>query len=283
MPAQNLPGLALDYAHPLARGLAGWWPMNEGGGERVNDISPFGNHGKITGVSPSSTSGWAGGIHGRALALDGSDDYIRVEHSQSLAITGAVTLHAWVYVTSVATYGFIVGKFGTPTAYAGPYTMRWNATTGVMDTYRGTGSGENALANTSPTSIPLNAWTHVVFTDDLTTARLWWNGQQVGSASSVGVSIADAGQPLWIGRRTDGYYVPGRIAHVRIYNRALDAREVAQLYADPLAGALAPARASRYYSVAVVAPPPTPPTLPMSADRLNNRTFARTWRRGETG
>jgi hypothetical protein len=102
MPAQNLPGLMLDRSHPLARGLVGWWPLNEGGGTRVADVGSYQNPGAFGNITPSSTSGWSGGPHGRAVRFDGSDDIISVPHSASLALTGDMSACAWVNVTSVA-------------------------------------------------------------------------------------------------------------------------------------------------------------------------------------
>ena len=282
MPAQNLPGLMLDYAHPLARGLVGWWPLNEGGGERVTDISGNGNHGLINSVLPGATSGWKGGALGRSLAMDGTDDYVLVPHSASLAITGPLTISFFAVLTSVANYRFPITKCATGTPYAAPYDVQWNIGDATVQLYRGTTITHSAVSGAvTPLGVPI----HIVAVDDRTTANVWTNGAAGPTPlASSGWSIADAGDPLYIGKRRDGYPFAGQMSHVRIYNRALSAAEIAQLYADPLAGALAPARASRYYSVAApVADPPTPPTLPMSADRLNNRTFARTWRRGETG
>ena len=85
-----------------------------------------------------------------------------------------------------------------------------------------------------------------------------------------------------LGNRADGFWLAGQMANWRLYNRALDAREVEQLYIDPLAGALVPSRLTRLYTVPV-ASPPAAATGPLSSDRLYNRSLARIFRRGETG
>lgn len=237
----GLPNIArrLDRAHPINLGLCGWWPMDEMQGTRIRDLSIYGNHGTLTNAAdpPTATSGWGAGVSQRELSLDGTNDYISVPHSASLAVTGALTLSAWVYVRSTPGYGFIVGKYGTPTAYAGPYSMQ-HLPGGVMETYRGTGSGHSGANSSSPTGIATNAWVHVVFTDNLSTGLLYWNAAQIHSSSTSGFAIADAGQPVWLGRRTDGNYVVGQLAHVRIYNRALSATEIKQLYADQWVGSI---------------------------------------------
>ena len=113
--------------------------------------------------------------------------------------------------------------------------------------------------------------------------KIYIDGALRDSNSASNPTVTDNGLSLYIGRRSDAT-IPfaGSMWHLRIYSRCLDAREVAQLYADPLAGAFAPVRASRYYT-APTADPPAVPTRPLSADRLNNRTYARIFRRGETG
>ena len=40
----------LNMAHPLARGLVGCWLLNEEGGLRAFDSSPYGNHRLVTGA-----------------------------------------------------------------------------------------------------------------------------------------------------------------------------------------------------------------------------------------
>ena len=97
MPAQNLPGLILDPAHPLARGLVGWWPLNEGAGAGANDVSLNRNSGLFANIVQGSTSGWVGGVGGHAVQFDGSVVIVSVPHAAPVALTGDMSFIAWVY------------------------------------------------------------------------------------------------------------------------------------------------------------------------------------------
>ena len=67
--------------------LMAYWPLDN----NVQDMSGNGNHGEIRG-EPQQVNG----IVGKALEFDGVDDFIFVEDSDSLDITDALTLSAWV-------------------------------------------------------------------------------------------------------------------------------------------------------------------------------------------
>lgn len=77
----------------------------------------------------------------------------------------------------------------------------------------------------SVSSLTLNAWHHIVVTDDGTTSRLYHNGTQVDtSASRVDFSVNSFGAAGGM------YYFHGLIDDYRLYNRVLTADEVAELY-----------------------------------------------------
>lgn len=281
MPAQNIPGLMLDRAHPLSRGLVGWWPINEGAGERVNDISGNGEHGKAINVVQSATAGWTGGPLGRAFRFDGSDDYIECNTPLKTSLAGPMSISLWVNPPDRSGYYMLATK--TTASPANPFQMHLRLTSGYVFFGRGTDAGANDETSNT-TAPPLNQWSHIVVTS--TNAGGNWSNRfyQNGSLNSTqtgGTAIADdTTSVLRFGRRGDGNYSKCATANIRIYNRVLSASEVAQLYADPLAGALAPVSAARYFVPATISPPAAPPT----ADRLWNRGYVgRIFRRGEKG
>jgi len=287
MPAQNLPGLVLDRAHPLSRGLVGWWPMNESAGTRVNDISGNENHGSIGGVSQGPTSGWTGGPLGSAMRFDATDDLVTIPHSASLNVAAEFSVSCWVSISSTSNYPTFVMKGNGGAGYPGPFQFLYESVSGywVLNTGNGADAQNTGCYGTAAT---LGRIYHLVGVHTGGAAagatELFYQDGQFIRSSPTYIDIVNNGTPLGIGGRTPGtlYGTNDRLYGVRIWNRALDAREVAQLYADPLAGALMPTRAARYYFTAPVAPPPAV-APPLSADRLYNRSQARIFRRGETG
>lgn len=274
MPAQNLPGLILDYGHPLTRGLVAWYPLNEGAGRRASDISGNGNHG--TQIADPTWAGAGGRLAGHALTLNGSSQYISVPTSTSLAILGDMTMACWLRIASYNWHMlFTKTNSGTP----GPYSAYVNAVRGTIEFHRGNGTLDAYVESTNPG--PVNLWQFVAVTMAGTSVQHYLNGAANGSGT-ISTTIGDSGNAMRLGNRADGFWLAGQMANWRLYNRALDAREVEQLYIDPMAGALVPSRLTRLYTVPV-ASPPAAATGPLSSDRLYNRSLARIFRRGETG
>jgi hypothetical protein len=78
----------------------------------------------------------------------------------------------------------------------------------------------------SKATLALNTWYYVVATYDGITAKLYINGKLDSSLSAV-VSPAQNADPLYIGRRADGYNTNALIAEVAIYPTALSAERIA--------------------------------------------------------
>lgn len=265
MPALNLPGILLDRAHPLARGLVGWWPLNEGGGAGVMDVTGVGKPSPIT--TASTAHKWIGGPRGGAAVLfDGQQAVAPVSNNLFQIGAGDFTLSIWVYTTYTGTI-LAMSKFA---GSGDDYWMGLSGSSAIMAIRGGTITGS---------VINDGRWHHIaatrlsgyvtVYVDGL--AR---NAGTLATASSptgsflLGAFIA-AGYYGWIGGMSGGRY----------YNRALPAIEISRLYADPLAGALASVRASRLIVPAVVSPPAAI-AAPQTADRLWNRIAGGPYRRG---
>lgn len=157
-----------------------------------------------------------------AYAFNGNGAYVAVNDSNSLDFTGNFTLSAWIKPAK-ATQGYVVEKQG---AYMLQFISGTNTTQGgiyIAGTW-------TALATSS--AIPLNTWSHVVFTYNKSNAIIYINGVSSGTGSSTS-NIDTNNNPLWIGAknstdRTRDFN--GSIDEVGIWNRALTSTEVTQLY-----------------------------------------------------
>ena len=79
----------------------------------------------------------------------------------------------------------------------------------------------------------LNRWYHVVGTADGVEVRIYIDGVAQGTATPYTGVIDKDTEPVWIGTdSTGGIHGPfnGSIDDVRVYNRALSATEITQLY-----------------------------------------------------
>ena len=250
MPAQNLPGLMLNYAHPLSRGLVGWWPMNEGAGTRVADISGNGNHANTANVLQGSTSGWSGGFAGRSIMFDAVDDTLTAPHSTSISnallSTVGFSITGWMYFRTLANYAFL-GFKGTGGGVPGPVQVYWEPSPGYWVFLIG-GGGSHGGPGSAIGPHVVDRWYHIAAVRNGATGYIYINGKVSGTPAGGFGTPTDDGNAYCMFARTPSFYSPvGSMCHARLYNRALSAVEVAQLYADPLAGALTLVRASRYY------------------------------------
>lgn len=210
----------------LTSGLLVWWRFNEGTGTSTTaDSSGNSNSGSLFN-SPT----WVTGKIGNALNFNGSSQYV---YSSSLGSPPqSITLAAWI--NSGAAGGVVFTEQGQVTLNGGWHDVQIEVeTNGTVKACIWTGglSCVNATA-----SLGFNQWHQVVMTYDVGTTTLtgYYDGVAGGSNSALtkqypgvlyyAIGAVDGTSP------GNGVYFSGSIDDVRIYNRALSATEVAQLY-----------------------------------------------------
>ena len=77
--------------------------FDDGGGTDAEDSSGMDNHGIIHGDAK-----WVDGKFGKALSLDGSDDYVLIEHDESLNVGEEHTIAFWCKLSKVPADGMAV-------------------------------------------------------------------------------------------------------------------------------------------------------------------------------
>jgi hypothetical protein len=208
-------GTALTY------GLVGCWHLDEGTGTHAYDAS--GN--SHTGTLYNSPS-WVVGKFGKALQfVSASSQYVQTSGAV-VDTTLPFTFSAWVYPTAypasfaypLAQTGFNVGLSIGSTGYVAQ--EQWN----TVPTDFSTGS-------LSP--IPLNQWTMItgIFTGSY--VQLYVNGSFASQTAFTGTPMTNNNN-VGIGYIPGGSpnYFDGIVDEARIYQRALSATEVAQLYTE---------------------------------------------------
>ncbi len=192
---------------------------------------------------PTATPGQVGG----ALSFDGVNDYVEVPDSDSLDITGPITLEAWIFREKANAWQGIIAKFSgklNKRSYLLYVTSANKLALMISSTGLQAGSGWGSYIF-GDSDIPLNEWAHVMGTYDGSYLRVYINGSFNGEepATIDPTYVSDA--PLRIGIFTQaGSQYPvleslgfgGKIDEVAIYNRALSAIEVQQHYQDGLEG-----------------------------------------------
>lgn len=208
-------------------GLVGYWPMDATDVSGTTIYSRGGvvpNSGAMTGTTNAS------GIKKQARNFNGTSNVILVSKDTdqgSLDLTQQVTMSAWIYPTSTQTPMTVMEKDYDYKGYA-LYILNGNHL--HADVFNGSGT---TIAEGG--TIKQNQWNFVAGTYDGTNIRAYVDGVQVGIAagpSSIGIPNVSLRFGAWfnLGSGLPERFFKGRMDEVRLYNRALSAQEIANLY-----------------------------------------------------
>ena len=220
--AGNVSGVSSEVNATVAAnsgaGLVAAYSFDAGAGTSAVDSSGNGNTGTLANAT------WAsGGKYGSALSFNGTNAWVTVNSSTSLALTNGMTVEAWVNPTTLGNayrtvvfreqpgsevYSLYANQSGNPQAPLGEVYVN-----GFKDASASTG-------------LATGSWAHLAETYDGSSVRLYVNGTLVSTTAAPG-SLASSTAPLRIGGNNIwGEYFSGLIDEVRVYNRALSAAEI---------------------------------------------------------
>ncbi len=225
--------IQLNKSHPLARELSGCWLFNEGCGEQSTDMS--GNRLNIPFVG--GTPQWTSGNHGSVISFNNSEsEYMELDIAPVTKIPCSILM--WLCPDDV-TQG---------NHYYPLYIANKNVTNQAWGLLLNLGNDGEVSLNTNITTttgravsskcISAGQWHQVVCVIAGTTdRRCFVDGGNKGTNSS-NVNAPTGLNRISIGRAGDstpGYYYPGKIGCVFIWNRVLTDNEIAWLYREPYA------------------------------------------------
>lgn len=220
----NSSGPASYYTGGLRNGLVGWWTMDgtDMAGTNVYDKSGNG----YTGISTGDVTKTTGKL-GQALKFYGSGDYVVVTDNDALT-PAKLTISAWIKPSSLVADKVYFGKGGEFWIYYQAAGVNCDGAPVFNFIYQSSGTTwKCANGTTTPAT---NRWYHVVGIFDGSTIKIYVNGIQEGSATSV-LATNNSSWNLTIGGWINvGYDQAGTVDDARIYNRALSASEIKQLY-----------------------------------------------------
>lgn len=192
------------------QGLVGYWSFNEGFGTKADDSSGNGNTGTITGAT------WTDGKRGKALSFDGNSSKVTLP---SIQAGTNMSIAAWIKKnTSTGQRSFFSSRSG------GTY-LGLNGAKIFLYENNATPKGITSSSDV----IQIGQWQHIVATSDGSITTFYVNGVQVYQANQTrpgGSGGAGIGWDPEIGTE----FWDGIIDEVRVYNRALSATEIANLY-----------------------------------------------------
>ena len=220
----------------MSGSLEAYWTFDEVVGGVFRDSCGNGLNGTpIGGAAPAE------GVHGKAVRLDGEDDYVDLGHPVELRLMGSMTLSAWVNSSSfpvddaaiVSSYGpgyqldttidsTRMARRGKAGSSTGPRTIGFK----IVDP-RG-----NLMARYGATELIRDTWYHVagVYDADTRALNVYLNGHPDNGFLLDPVAPAQqaSSQSIFVGGRPDskGYGFAGLIDDVRIHSRPLTQAEI---------------------------------------------------------
>jgi len=235
---RKLPGTGrLIGGHPINSGCQLCMVNSESIGTVSHDLTLGANNGTINNGS------WGPGKFGNTVRYNGSSTYIQIADVAALRLT-TFTLSAWVRPTSTefSNSGFVFHKAASATGGADRrnYTL-YLSSTGKITFQFTVGSSQYKQVNGN-TSLVAGVWYHVAGTFDGATSTVYLNGVFDGSAALAFTPDNDGTNPVYLGRYNSGAdsapsnYFDGSADLQRIWNRALYAYEVRQLFERPFIG-----------------------------------------------
>jgi hypothetical protein len=157
---------------------------------------------------PYSPSNGAGGF------FDGSSALTVPDNVAFTMGAGNFTIECWAYATVTAGTTYILGQTDASfTTASTSFGFQINA--GLLTTFVLVGSTYHAVAST----LPANQWVHIAFVRQGTTLRLYLNGVQTSSSTTISTSsVNDSSQIVAVGRAgasAAGYFT-GYLSDIRI-------------------------------------------------------------------
>ena len=218
-----IPGDTSYCSSPVAE-----WKMDEKTGTSAKDTSGNNNNGIISGAT------WTTGAVGAGLKFSGSGQAVSVVDNSTLKPTTAITTEAWFNTTDKTTTS---QRILSKTEGSG-YQLSINENSACPSNtlcFLVNINGTYYSATYASSNLSNNTWYHVAGLYDGSTVKLFLNGLNIGTTTTISNTITQAAYNLCIGSETDGGsctsgFFKGKIDHVKIYNYARTPAQIAYGY-----------------------------------------------------
>ena len=195
--------------------LAHWWPGESNGSDLIG-----GDDGTLVG-----TVTYAPGVVGQAIRF--GNGYFRLSHVYGGSGTSEVTVMAWIQTAQTGPSAWQAIFSSTNSSFVHFQT----SAVGGAAVYTDPGSAQfNEIPSFGPT--PVGVWRHVALTAKPGEIRIFENGAIISQLNNPFTYITQASDAVLIGNGyAYGRPFPGLVDELQVYDRALSAAEVQQIYA----------------------------------------------------
>jgi hypothetical protein len=215
----------VDGTHPLARGLTSCWLFNETGGSVAYELARNNTLGVGVGITFNRA---AGGFGGWCVSWQGGGV---VPATQAGFLNAQLTVLVWVNLAQTQVSKCFVDTYANTTGWALGIS---DGSNNVVKWFTSTQGGSTDTLYSS-TVLTNGLWYQCVGTYDGATKRLFLNGLEEANTSWAG-PIGYSGTETAFGGLGHNLLAQGYLGlmdHCLIWDRALSAAEVRQLYRQP--------------------------------------------------
>lgn len=220
-------GTRLIRDHPSVKGLGAFWLLNEGGGDKVYDLSGFGLTGIITGAD------WGIGRDGSTLdfSIDRYTDYVDFGTPNLYSSQMTVEMLVQYVAPGDGDINMIVGEYRQ--AQGDGWMLHFNANNILDHKVRFSGDGQVSVVSTSILSD--GQLVHIIVTVDGTTTTIYLDGlSDVADTTPAVTTGGDLRMGFPEDPSTQYRGLNSKVYYCRIYpQRTLIAEEVRGLFLNP--------------------------------------------------
>lgn len=214
--------LTTSHAAIDSNSIRGLWLFDENSGNVAVDSSGNKNDGTIHGAKRVN------GKFGKALEFDGTDNWVEVPHSTSVAFEKGVSFTITVHFKGTKVGGSLVGKNYEDTTEARPWYLLWNGgSNNIVSLYLRSNAGQNSRVD-GTSELGDDEWHFVVGRADAQSKKvsIWIDGKMENEGPMVtddGYGTSDG--VLHFGRHFNRY-AAGIIDEVGLFSIALSEDEM---------------------------------------------------------
>jgi len=224
-------GSLLNKSHPLARGLVGYWLLNEGSGNKVFDLS-----GNRKNLDFYNSPIWSPGKFGSAILFDdGSSQFIgRSLVGTALPTAAPMTMICWFNSNDTTTNQVLMSigdNGGNENMFA--LSARGDVDQTVRAVLRST--AQSWVYSASASTFSANTWHQAAAVFASSTSRTVYLDRVAGTPETTScIPLGLDAIAIGRGERATPFgYMSGLISYAMIWNRALSASEIDLLYREP--------------------------------------------------
>ena len=160
-----------------------------------------------------------------AMSFNGTDAYMTVSGNSSLVITGDLTMSMWFKANSFSDYEYILRLTGINAANQ-DRMIGFKSSKISTNTYADSSGAYDVLGNTT---LSTGVWYHVAVVYSSNTVIIYLNGNADSSSITTTMGTFTTANPI-IGLSYNNKYFDGLIDEVAIFNTALSAEKITQIY-----------------------------------------------------